>query len=106
MIPRWHPWRTASYPWIRAGWWILKCLHWILWNQTRPSTGDTPMLIDTHCHLDASEFSADRAAVIERSGENGVSGIVIPSVARFNFETVRELAHSFKGGHYALGIHP
>lgn len=64
------------------------------------------MLIDTHCHLDAREFSADRAAVIERSGERGVSGIVIPSVARFNFETVRELAHSFKGGHYALGIHP
>ncbi|PLC53489.1 DNAase [Pollutimonas nitritireducens] len=64
------------------------------------------MLIDTHCHLDASEFTADRAAVIERSGEKGVGGIVIPSVARFNFEIVRELAHSFRGGSYALGIHP
>ncbi|PLC48671.1 DNAase [Pollutimonas subterranea] len=64
------------------------------------------MLIDTHCHLDASEFNADRVAVIERAGEKGVGGIVIPSVARFNFDTVRQLAHSFKGGRYALGIHP
>lgn len=64
------------------------------------------MLIDTHCHLDAREFNADRAAVIERAGGKGVGGIVIPAVARFNFAVVRELAHSFKGGHYALGIHP
>ncbi len=64
------------------------------------------MLIDTHCHLDANEFAKDRAAVIERSGEKGVGGIVIPSVARFNFDTVRKLAHSFKSGSYALGIHP
>ncbi|SHI10537.1 TatD family hydrolase [Pollutimonas bauzanensis] len=64
------------------------------------------MLIDTHCHLDANEFAADRAAVIERAGEKGVGGIVIPAVAQFNFGAVRELAHSFKGGSYALGIHP
>ena len=64
------------------------------------------MLIDTHCHLDAAEFDADREAVIERAREAGVRGIVIPAVERANFAVVRDLAHAFPGGAYALGIHP
>jgi Mg-dependent DNase len=64
------------------------------------------MLIDTHCHLDAHEFKHDRDAVIERAGREGVAAIVIPAVARANFEAVRTLAHRFNGGYYALGIHP
>jgi TatD DNase family protein len=64
------------------------------------------VLIDTHCHLDASEFAADRAAVIDRAVSAGVGAIVIPAVERANFEAVRHLAHSFAGGAYALGIHP
>jgi TatD DNase family protein len=64
------------------------------------------MLIDTHCHLDASEFDGDRLEVIERARRAGVAAIVIPAVARGNFEMVRDLAWSFEGGAYALGIHP
>lgn len=64
------------------------------------------MLIDTHCHLDATEFDRDRFDVIERARQAGVRGIVIPSVARDNFDTVRALAQTFEGGAYALGIHP
>lgn len=64
------------------------------------------MLIDTHCHLDAAEFNADRDAVIERAAFKGVGAIIIPAVGRTNFEAVRKLAHGFKGGFYALGIHP
>lgn len=64
------------------------------------------MLIDTHCHLDAPEFDPDRCEVIARAGQAGVGAIVIPSVARTNFDAVRALAHSFEGGTYALGIHP
>jgi len=64
------------------------------------------MLIDTHCHLDAPEFDADRDAVIAQALGAGVTTIVIPSVARANFDTVRDLAHAFPQGAYALGIHP
>lgn len=64
------------------------------------------MWVDTHCHLDASEFDADRAAVAAAAHAAGVSTIVIPAVARANFETVRRLAHDIEGGAYALGIHP
>ena len=64
------------------------------------------MWIDTHCHLDASEFDADRDALARNARAAGVSRIVIPGVYRENFTRVRELAHRIEGGAYALGIHP
>ena len=64
------------------------------------------MWIDTHCHLDAGEFDADRDAVAGAALDAGVTRIVIPGVGRANFATVRALAHRVSGGAYALGIHP
>ncbi len=66
---------------------------------------DGPDWIDTHCHLDAREFAADRDAVVARANAAGVTMQVIPAVATWNFDTVRELAHRY-GLAYALGIHP
>ena len=63
------------------------------------------MWIDTHCHLDAAEFDADRDDVVARAHGAGVAQIVIPAVAVANFERVRELAHRHRLA-YALGIHP
>ncbi|MCJ9714485.1 TatD family hydrolase, partial [Bordetella hinzii] len=48
------------------------------------------MLIDTHCHLDAAEFDADRMAVARQACASGVGAIVIPAVERANFAVVRE----------------
>ena len=61
--------------------------------------------IDTHCHLDAAEFDADRAAVVGRARAAGVTCMVLPAVQASGFERVRELAHA-QGFVYALGIHP
>jgi len=61
--------------------------------------------IDTHCHLDAAEFDADRAAVVEQARAVGVTRLVLPAVEAGNFDTVRRLAHEH-GFFYALGIHP
>lgn len=66
----------------------------------------TTTWIDTHCHLDAGEFDVDRESVVAHAHAAGVSVIVIPAVARSNFDTVRQLAHRIAGGAYALGIHP
>lgn len=63
------------------------------------------MWIDSHCHLDAPEFDADREAVVARARAAGVAQIVIPAVAAANFESVRDLAHQHDYV-YALGIHP
>lgn len=79
------------------------------------------MWIDTHCHLDAREFDADRDGVTRAAAEAGVSGIVLPAVAVSNFDAVRALAHASTSAGtdagagdgaaraacvYALGIHP
>jgi len=63
------------------------------------------MWIDTHCHLDAAEFDADRDAVRQRARDAGVGLCVIPAVERANWARVREVAHRY-GDVYALGIHP
>ncbi len=61
--------------------------------------------IDTHCHLDAPEFDADRDAVRTAARAQGVVHCVIPAVERSNWNVVRDLAHHH-GDSYALGIHP
>ncbi len=63
------------------------------------------MWTDTHCHLDAAEFDADREAVVARARAAGVGQIVLPAVEAANLDTVRALAHRH-GYAYALGIHP
>jgi len=64
------------------------------------------MWVDTHCHLDADEFGAGSAAVADQAAAAGVGAIVIPAIARFNFDTVAQLARQVGNGVYALGIHP
>jgi TatD DNase family protein len=61
--------------------------------------------IDTHCHLDAPEFDADRDAVASRARAQGVSTLVLPAVAVSQFDAVRQLAYRHDGA-FALGIHP
>jgi TatD DNase family protein len=63
------------------------------------------MWIDTHCHLDAAEFDADRAAVRQAARAAGVSRCVIPAVHAAHWPQVVQLAERH-GDAYALGIHP
>ena len=63
------------------------------------------MWIDTHCHLDAAEFDADRAAVRQAARAAGVSRCVIPAVHAGHWPQVVQLAEQH-GDAYALGIHP
>lgn len=63
------------------------------------------MWIDTHAHLDAAEFAADRASVHQRARAAGVVSCVIPAIEVAHFDSVRLLAHAQQDA-YALGIHP
>ena len=63
------------------------------------------MWIDSHCHLDAPEFDADRSGVLQRARAAGLSMMVLPAVQVAHFDAVRALAHEH-GLAYALGIHP
>ena len=64
-----------------------------------------PVWIDTHCHLDAAEFAADRDTVRAAARAAGVGHVVIPAVERAHWRAVIDLAHRH-GDSYALGIHP
>lgn len=63
-------------------------------------------LIDTHSHLDAPEFDADRSAVIARAEAAGVVAQVIPAIAVSNFAAVRALCATQSGLYAAYGLHP
>ncbi len=63
-------------------------------------------LIDTHCHLDATEFDTDREQVALASRDAGVMAIVVPSVSRINFQAVVQTCKRYPGCVPAFGIHP
>ena len=64
------------------------------------------MLIDSHCHLDAPEFDVDRDEVAQAAKQAGVDMIVIPAVARENFQQVIDLSNQYTHCRFSLGIHP
>lgn len=63
------------------------------------------MLIDTHCHLDAAEYDADRDDVVSRARSAGVKCIVVPAVAASNFQSALN-CRRYPGVEIALGMHP
>lgn len=68
------------------------------------------ILVDTHCHLDAAEFDADRdelmAAAKVGAGGTAVGNIVVPAVERANFGAVASVCREYPGCAPAYGIHP
>ena len=64
------------------------------------------MLIDTHCHLDFSDFDLDRDAVIERAARAGVGRIVNVGSSVEGTRRSVELAAKYGMVYAALGVHP
>ena len=63
-------------------------------------------LIDTHCHLDLPAFDVDRKAVLQRSRDNAVVGIVVPGVRADGWDALWEFCINENGLYPALGLHP
>lgn len=64
------------------------------------------MLIDSHCHLDASEFDPDRDAVIARAQAAGVQAQVVPAVTAASWPKLRQVCQQAPGLYPAYGLHP
>ncbi|MBS0213855.1 MAG: TatD family hydrolase [Proteobacteria bacterium] len=64
------------------------------------------MLTDSHCHLDAPEFDADRDAVIARARAAGVIAQVVPAVVAPGWPKLRALCDANPGLYPAYGLHP
>lgn len=63
-------------------------------------------LVDSHCHLDAAEFDADRAAVIARARAAGVDRQIVPAVDAAGWPKLRDLCAGESGLFPAYGLHP
>jgi len=64
------------------------------------------MLIDTHCHLDAAEFDADRDAVYAAALAAGVGRIVVPGVTVNRHFRPKSKIADYPACFEAYGIHP
>ncbi|WP_114663474.1 TatD family hydrolase [Polynucleobacter necessarius] len=68
------------------------------------------MWIDTHCHLNAPEFSGTLPAIIAAAKEKNVRAILLPAVRAADFQNVKVLSSQYQddipGLVYTLGIHP
>lgn len=63
-------------------------------------------LIDSHSHIDVSEFDSDRASVLARARAAGVTHQIVPAIALRGFGKLRELCEAEAGLYPAYGLHP
>jgi len=63
-------------------------------------------LIDTHCHLDVSDFDADRQQVLASCRNKGITRIVIPAINAKGWDGLLVLCRNNTGLYPALGLHP
>lgn len=64
------------------------------------------MLVDSHCHLDAGEFDADRSEVILRAQRAGVTRQLVPAVTAASWPKLRDVCGQAPGLFPAYGLHP
>ena len=64
------------------------------------------MLVDSHCHLDFSEFREEREAIIARARSAGVETMLTISTRLDEFQGVRAFAEAHDGIWCSVGAHP
>ena len=63
--------------------------------------------IDTHAHLDGTEFEEDRDLVVMRAKEAGAAAIFIPAINLENLDKVEKVCHDYQGFAFPMaGLHP
>lgn len=73
-------------------------------------------IFDSHCHLDAADFDADRETVVERALAAGVCGVVVPATSLASAHATVAMVASLNGlegpndailsAYAAVGVHP
>lgn len=64
------------------------------------------MLVDSHCHLDFPEFSAELDAVLGRARDAGVGHFLTIGTELGAFARVRAIAETADDIHCSVGVHP
>lgn len=66
----------------------------------------SPLLVDSHCHLDFPELSSDIPQLLERMARNGVGWALCAGVTLENLPQVFDLARRHPNLFAAAGVHP
>ena len=61
---------------------------------------------DAHCHLDFEVFDSDRETLIPQCVSAEIELLIVPSVARDNWDAVIDLSERFTAIYPCLGLHP
>lgn len=65
------------------------------------------MFIDTHTHLFSEEFNEDRAIVVKRAIDSGVTKLLLPNIDVDTLQSLFELVAAFPDNCYPMvGLHP
>ncbi len=67
---------------------------------------DKQCFVDTHCHLNFEQFSADREAVIQRAMAAGVIVIINPAIDLKTSQEACHLAREHSAVFAMVGVHP
>ena len=62
--------------------------------------------IDSHCHLDFSEFDANRESLIKECIAKGVERFVVPGISLVQSKQLIEFKAKYPQVHIAVGLHP
>ena len=62
--------------------------------------------IDSHCHLDFSEFDANRESLIKECIAKGVERFVVPGISLVQSKQLIEFKAKYSQVHIAAGLHP
>lgn len=65
-----------------------------------------PILIDTHCHLDAEAFQPDLDEVVQRAIDSGLERMLSIGITRETSEAAVRLANNYEHVHAVVGIQP
>ncbi len=63
-------------------------------------------LIDSHIHLDFSQFDTDRSTLIDRAKALGIQRFVVPATTQQSWAKIEQLSGQYQGIFPAYGIHP
>lgn len=64
-------------------------------------------LVDTHTHLYAEEFDADRPEMMQRAFKNGVTKILLPNIDSTSLQGLKDLCADYPDNCFPMmGLHP
>ena len=74
----------------------------------KPKTPNlAPMFVDTHAHLYSSKFGDDRAEMVQRALDAGVTKLLLPNVDHESIDAMHTLAEEYPGICFPMmGLHP